>query len=61
MVVVDGVRTGSGRRKLGVIMGDDVKTGINATIDVGTVIGEGSFIGMGAIARGVIAPRSRIL
>ena len=43
------------------IMGDDVKTGINATIDVGTVIGEGSFIGMGAIARGVIAPRSRIL
>ena len=50
----------TGRRKLGVIMGDDVKTGINASIDVGTVIGEGTFIGMGAVVRGVIAPRSRI-
>jgi bifunctional UDP-N-acetylglucosamine pyrophosphorylase/glucosamine-1-phosphate N-acetyltransferase len=50
----------TGRRKLGVIMGDDVKTGINASIDVGTVIGEGTFIGMGAMVRGVIAPKSRI-
>ena len=55
-----GEEVDTGRRKLGVIMGDDVKTGINATIDVGTIIGEGAFIGMGAIARGVIAPRSRI-
>ena len=61
MVVVDGAKTGSGRRKLGVIMGDDVKTGINATIDVGTIIGEGTFIGIGALARGTISPRSKIL
>ncbi len=59
-VVIDGRRTGSGRRKLGVIMGDDVKTGINATIDVGSVIGEGTMVGMGAVARGTIAPKSRI-
>jgi UDP-N-acetylglucosamine diphosphorylase/glucosamine-1-phosphate N-acetyltransferase len=59
-VVVDGKRTGSGRRKLGVIMGDDVKTGINASIDVGTIIGEGTMIGMGAVARGTIAPKSKI-
>ncbi len=59
-VVVDGRRTGSGRRKLGVIMGDDVKTGINASIDVGTIIGEGTMIGMGAVARGTIAPKSKI-
>jgi UDP-N-acetylglucosamine diphosphorylase/glucosamine-1-phosphate N-acetyltransferase len=59
-VVVDGKRTGSGRRKLGVIMGDDVKTGINASIDVGTIIGEGTLIGMGAVARGTIAPKSKI-
>jgi len=59
-VVVDGQKTSSGRRKLGVIMGDDVKTGINATIDVGTIIGEGTMIGMGALARGTIAPNSRI-
>jgi bifunctional UDP-N-acetylglucosamine pyrophosphorylase/glucosamine-1-phosphate N-acetyltransferase len=59
-VVVDGQKTGSGRRKLGVIMGDDVKTGINATIDVGSIIGEGTIIGMGAVVRGTIAPNSRI-
>jgi len=59
-VVVDGRRTGSGRRKLGAIIGDDVKTGINASIDAGTIIGEGTMIGMGAIARGTISPGSRI-
>ncbi len=50
----------TGLRKLGAIIGDDVKTGINASIDVGTIIGEETFIGPGAVARGVIAPRSRI-
>jgi bifunctional UDP-N-acetylglucosamine pyrophosphorylase/glucosamine-1-phosphate N-acetyltransferase len=50
----------SGRRKLGVIMGDDVKTGINAMIEPGTIIWEGSLIGPGAIARGNIGPGSRI-
>jgi len=59
-VIIDGRRTSSGRRKLGVIMGDDVKTGINATIDVGTIIGEGTFIGMGAVVNGTIAPRSKV-
>lgn len=59
-VIVDGRKTPSGRRKLGVIMGDDVKTGINASIDVGTVIGEGTAIGLGAVVRGTIAPNSRI-
>ena len=55
-----GTMIDTGLRKLGVIMGDDVKTGINASIDVGTIIGEETFIGPGAVARGVIAPRSRI-
>jgi UDP-N-acetylglucosamine diphosphorylase/glucosamine-1-phosphate N-acetyltransferase len=59
-VIIDGRRTGSGRRKLGVIMGDDVKTGINATIDVGTIIGEETFIGMGAVVKGTIAPKSKV-
>ncbi|MCJ7445390.1 MAG: sugar phosphate nucleotidyltransferase [Methanotrichaceae archaeon] len=35
---IKGNRVDSGRRKLGVIMGDDVKTGINTTIFPGTVI-----------------------
>lgn len=59
-VVVDGKKTGSGRRKLGVIMGDDVKTGINASIDAGSIIGEGTMVGMGAVVRGTIAARSKI-
>jgi bifunctional UDP-N-acetylglucosamine pyrophosphorylase/glucosamine-1-phosphate N-acetyltransferase len=58
--VLKGEVVDSGRRKLGVIMGDDVKTGINASIDPGTVICEESFIGPGTIAKGFIAPKSRV-
>lgn len=50
----------TGLRKLGVIMGDDVKVGIGASLDVGTIIGEETFIGPGAIVHGTVAPRSRI-
>lgn len=60
-VVHQGELVDSGRRKLGVIMGDDVKTGINAMIDAGTVIFGGSVIGPGASARGSIGPGSKIL
>src|SRR5205807_1467952 len=59
-VVFRGVEVDTGLRKLGVIMGDDVKVGINASIDAGTIVGEESFLGPGAHARGNIAPRSRI-
>ncbi len=55
-----GAEVDTGLRKLGVIMGDDVKVGINASIDAGTIIGEGTFVGPGASVRGNIAPRSRI-
>ncbi len=55
-----GAEIDTGLRKLGVIMGDDVKVGINASIDAGTIIGEGTFIGPGATVRGNIAPRSRV-
>ena len=55
-----GKRINTGTRKLGVIAGDDVQTGINATIDPGTIIGEKSFIGPGAIVNGNIAPKSKI-
>lgn len=59
-VVFRGVEVDTGLRKLGVIMGDGVKVGINASIDAGTIIGEESFVGPGAHVRGNIAPRSRI-
>jgi UDP-N-acetylglucosamine diphosphorylase/glucosamine-1-phosphate N-acetyltransferase len=48
------------RRKLGAILGDHVETGINASINVGTIIGNNTFIGPGALAHGVIAPESKI-
>ncbi|QLC50419.1 NTP transferase domain-containing protein [Methanolobus zinderi] len=40
---VKGEVVDSGRRKLGVIMGDDVHTGINTSINVGTVMEAGSY------------------
>jgi len=51
---------GTGRRKLGAIIGDGVETGINATINVGSVIGAKTRIGPGAVVSGVILPDSRI-
>jgi UDP-N-acetylglucosamine diphosphorylase/glucosamine-1-phosphate N-acetyltransferase len=51
---IKGERVDSFRRKLGVIMGDDVMTGINTTIYPGTVI-ESGFRGLpAAIQRGLV-------
>jgi UDP-N-acetylglucosamine diphosphorylase/glucosamine-1-phosphate N-acetyltransferase len=50
----------TGRRKLGAILGDNVETGINSSINVGTLIGNNTLIGPGALAHGVIAPGSKI-
>lgn len=49
------------RRKLGAIIGDNVETGINASINVGSVIGDNTFIGPGAVVSGVIKPDSKLL
>ena len=57
-ITVDGI--GTGRRKLGAIVGDDVQTGINSNIDVGSLIGPHTCIGPGALASGVVLPNSRI-
>lgn len=51
----------TGRRKFGAVLGDGVKTGINVSINVGTVVGNGSFLGPGAVVSGVINPSSRVL
>ena len=50
----------TGRRKFGAVLGDGVETGINSCIDAGSLIGGGSFIWPGAVARGVIPPNSRV-
>ncbi len=51
----------SGRRKMGVVMGDDVETGINAMILPGTVIHEEAVIGAGATAHGLVGKKAQIL
>ena len=50
----------TGRRKLGAIVGDGVQTGINANINVGSMIGNHTYIGPGATASGVVLPNSKI-
>jgi len=59
-VELKGRLTDTKRRKFGAIIGDDTKVGINASIDVGTIIGENSKLGPGVIARGVLAPGTRL-
>ena len=59
--VIRGRRIPTGRRKLGVIMGDNVQTGINASFNVGCVVSEDCFVGPGATASGFLAPRTRVL
>jgi len=50
----------TGMRKLGAIIGDGVETGINASINIGSMIGNNTQIGPGAVASGIISPDSRI-
>jgi len=51
---IKGERADSGRRKLGAIIGDDVKTGINTSIYPGTVIGPGYRGRPGEVLRGLV-------
>ncbi|MFC1870803.1 bifunctional sugar-1-phosphate nucleotidylyltransferase/acetyltransferase [Chloroflexota bacterium] len=57
-IVIAGIDTK--RRKLGAILGDRVETGINSCINVGSIIGNNTYIGPGAIVSGIILPDSRI-
>jgi bifunctional UDP-N-acetylglucosamine pyrophosphorylase/glucosamine-1-phosphate N-acetyltransferase len=49
------------RRKFGAIIGDEVQVGINTSINVGSLIGDHTFIGPGAVVSGVVLPNSVIL
>jgi UDP-N-acetylglucosamine diphosphorylase / glucose-1-phosphate thymidylyltransferase / UDP-N-acetylgalactosamine diphosphorylase / glucosamine-1-phosphate N-acetyltransferase / galactosamine-1-phosphate N-acetyltransferase len=48
-IIVKGDKIDSGRRKMGVVFGDGVKTGINSSFNPGVKIGVNSRIGAGAI------------
>ena len=56
---VRGSWVNSGRKKLGAILGDGVRTGINVSIFPGVKIGRGSWIGPGAIVDGDIPSSAR--
>ena len=60
-VVLNGNKIDTKRRKLGVIMGDNVQTGINSMMNVGTIIGNNVFIGPGSIVNGEIKPNATIM
>ncbi len=60
-VILNGKKIDSKRRKLGMVMGDNVQTGINSIINVGTMIGNEVFIGPGGFAKNEIKPFARIL
>ena len=59
-VILNGNKINTKRRKLGVIMGDNVQTGINSMMNIGTIIGNNCFIGPGALASGELTTNSRI-
>jgi len=46
-MTVNGERVDTGRRKLGVVLGDEVKTGINTSLNAGVTVGTGGTIGPG--------------
>jgi len=57
---VKGKKIPTGRRKFGAIVGDNVKTGINVSINVGTMIGNDVLIAPSAKVEGYIEPYSRV-
>ncbi len=59
-VLLNGEKIDTNRRKLGVIMGDNVQTGINSMMNIGTTMGNNVFIGPGAYVMGEIKPNTII-
>jgi bifunctional UDP-N-acetylglucosamine pyrophosphorylase/glucosamine-1-phosphate N-acetyltransferase len=59
-VSVKGRKIPTGRKKLGAIIGDNVQTGINASINVGAMIGNDVFIAPNALVDGYIEPNSKV-
>ena len=57
--ILNGKKLDTNRKKLGVIMGDNVQAGINSMINVGTMIGNNLFIGLGVMVEGEITSRSK--
>jgi bifunctional UDP-N-acetylglucosamine pyrophosphorylase/glucosamine-1-phosphate N-acetyltransferase len=60
-MVVEGELVDSGRNKLGAILGDNVRTGIDALFMPGVVVGQGSQIGPNVVVQRDVMAKSVIL
>ena len=60
-MVRDGKKINTGRKKFGAVLGDNVSTGINSSINVGTIIGMNSVVGAGRMVSGTYPDGSKIL
>ena len=60
-VIHKGKRIITGRRKLGAIMGDNVATGINSSINSGTIVGNNVKIGPNTLVSGTYESKSLII
>ena len=61
VVVHKGKKVNTKRRKLGAIVGDNTKTGINASINSGTILGSNVRIGPNAIVSGTYESQSTLI
>ncbi len=59
-VSVKGKKVNTGRKKFGAILGDNVMTGINVSINIGTMIGNNVFLAPATKVEGFIEPHSMV-
>lgn len=50
-----GAKVDTGRRKFGAVIGDRAKTGVNSSLNPGTIIGVGAMVRAGAAVNGTVA------
>jgi bifunctional UDP-N-acetylglucosamine pyrophosphorylase/glucosamine-1-phosphate N-acetyltransferase len=55
-MTLKGDRVSTGRRKLGVVCGDEVKTGINTSLNAGVVLAGGARTGPGEVVTRDVRP-----
>ena len=60
-IPVEGGRLATGRRKLGAVLGDGVKTGCNAVLHPGVIVGRGTSIYPGVQLRSGVYPAGQIV
>jgi acetyltransferase-like isoleucine patch superfamily enzyme len=57
-VELDGVRTDTGLRKFGALVGDHVEVGCNAVLNPGSILGRGAMIYPNVFWRGILPANS---